>query len=297
MDLCNPAELRPLLERHGFSFSKSLGQNFLIDGRVPGKIAANCAPVSAQDAMLPSVLEIGPGAGALTAALARRFPAVCALELDERLFPLLHEALAEFSNVKIVQGDVLETDLSALVKRCLPEGPVVAAANLPYYITTPAIKALLAPRIFAKVTVMVQKEVAAKLVAKPSESGWCLFSLVVSYFAHVIRLFPVPAGAFFPRPKVDSAVVAFDPKPPLLPPFEEEVFFRLTSAAFAQRRKTLSNALAAAFGREFAAELFSSCKISPNIRGEALFLEDYLQLSFISAEILSKNQSESDGNY
>jgi len=289
MDLCSPSVLKPLLERYGFSFSKSLGQNFLIDGRVPEKIAEHCAPQSISEESLPSVLEIGPGAGALTAALAKRYPAVCALELDERLFPLLAEALAEFSNVKIVQGDVLKTDLKALVRDNLPVGKVVAAANLPYYITTPAIKALLSPRVFARVTVMVQKEVAAKLTSQPGEPDWCLFSLIVSYYSRPIRLFPVPAGAFFPRPKVDSAVVAFDPKPPLLPPETENLFFRLATAAFAQRRKTLSNALSAAFGKHFAAELFSSCKINPNLRGEALFLEDFLQLAVISAEILEKN--------
>ena len=283
MNLADLSELKPVLERHGFSFSKSLGQNFLVSPKILEAIAGA--------AVLPgcSALEIGPGAGALTAALASRAERVAAIEKDESLRPVLQETLAPFSNAEVIYGDALKLDLRAVVSEKLG-GNAVAAANLPYYITAPAIKKLLEARVFKLVTVTVQKEVADKLVSSPGSPLWGAFPLTVLYYAAPAVLFSVPAGAFYPRPGVDSAVVSLAPREPLLTPGEERAFFALVSAAFSMRRKTLANALSPLFGKDGAAELLRSCALDPGQRGEALGLEEFCHLARSASRFLQDSR-------
>lgn len=287
MGLCDINEIREILGRHGFRFSKSLGQNFLTAAWVPERIAQSCGVDSES-----CVLEIGPGMGCLTRELSARAAQVAAIELDRALFPVLEETLAGCGNVEVVQGDVLKTDLAALCREKFGGRPTYACANLPYYITSPAIAALLDCGAFCGVTVMVQKEVAARICAPAGSSDYSAFSIYVQYHAKARILFDVPADCFVPKPKVDSAVIRLDPyTAPPVTVCDEALFFAIVRAAFNQRRKTLVNAAASAFGgRLDKAEisgLVTACGLDERVRGERLDLAQYAALTNAAAALLA----------
>ncbi len=283
MNLCDIETIRAVLGQHGFHFSKSLGQNFLTDESVPRRIAEMSGAAEAGN-----VVEVGPGMGCLTAELCRRAEQVVAVELDRALLPVLEETLAEFDNFEVVQGDVLTLDLAALCREKFGNGRAVACANLPYYITTPAITALLESRAFEQVTVMVQKEVAQRICAAPGTAAYSAFSIYVQYHAAAEILFDVPADCFVPRPKVDSAVLRLRPlKEPAVRTRDEKLFFSLVRAAFNMRRKTLVNALgpvlSSSMGKEEITELVLSVGLDARVRGERLSLEDFARLADAAA--------------
>ncbi len=286
MRLCDIHVIKDVLSRHGFHFSKSLGQNFLTAQWVPERIAAECGVDKNSCA-----LEVGPGMGCLTNELSKQAEKVVAIELDRALFPVLEETLAECDNVEIVHGDVLKTDLSAICKDKFGDKKVYACANLPYYITTPAISALLDSKIFSGITVMVQKEVAKRICAKADSSDYSAFSIYVQYYADAKILFDVPAGCFVPQPKVDSAVIRLNPlDTPSVSVKNEKLFFAIVRAAFNQRRKTLVNAVSPAFGgRLDKADILSimkTCNLDERIRGEKLTLEEYAKLADAADDLL-----------
>lgn len=287
MDLCNINHIKPLLARHGFHFQKSLGQNFLCDPAVPRAIADN-AGIGADTA----VLEVGPGIGALSRELCARARTVVAVELDRRLPEVLRETMADCRNFSLVQGDILKTDLPALCDERFGPGDAVCCANLPFYITTPALEKLLSCGRFRTMTVLVQREVADRLAARPGTPDNGAFTLWLQYHARPEIVMNVPRDRFIPAPNVDSAVVRLDrlAAPPV--PGDEDRLFRLVRAAFAQRRKTLLNALSAAYGDKISkadlADLLKSLNIPENIRGEALTLTDFSRLSLTLDNYLAK---------
>jgi 16S rRNA (adenine1518-N6/adenine1519-N6)-dimethyltransferase len=263
-------ELLDLLARHKFVFKKSLGQNFLIEPRVAPRMAAAAALDRST-----GVLEIGPGAGALTACLAQNAGHVAALELDSRLVPLLNETLSHYHNKTVLCGDVLKTNLSDICRKYLPFPRAVAMANLPYNITTPAVYALLDAGCFDKIIIMVQKEVVARLTARPRSEALTAFSVIVQLQAAVEPLFEVSSGCFMPRPRVGSAVVS-------LTPHENRPSSHcldLVRAGYAQRRKTLVNALSSLPRCNNAAAAIAQTGLSPNVRAEELTLEQWRALS------------------
>ncbi len=279
MDLANIRDVKDLLGRHGFRFSKSLGQNFLIADWVPRDIAE----AAGLDKSC-GVVEIGPGVGCLTRELAQRAGKVVSIELDKSLLPVLAETLADFDNVEVVPGDVMKLDLAALSADRLNGFTLHVCANLPYNITTPVITKLLESGLFASLTVMIQKEVARRICAAPGTADYGAFSLLCQYYADCDLLFDVPAGCFLPAPKVTSAVVrlAVREAPPVeVPP---DALFRVVRAAFAQRRKTLLNALASAYGKAFSKDelrqVILDCGLPETVRGEALGLEQFAELAW-----------------
>lgn len=278
MDLCDIREIKALLSRHGFHFSKSMGQNFLIADWVPRDIA-DAAGLDERCA----VLEIGPGIGPLTRQLARRAGKVAAVELDSSLLPILGETLADCPNVEIIPGDVMKLELNGLVSDRFDGFTVKACANLPYNITTPVITRLLEAGCFQSVTVMIQREVARRICAAPGDSDCGAFSLFCQYHARCELLFEVPPDCFLPAPKVTSAVVRLTPHaaPPVRA--DKDALFSVIRAAFAQRRKTLLNALSAAYGSRFSKEqlrqFILDCGLPETVRGERLSLEQFAQLS------------------
>lgn len=286
MGLCDIHVIKEVLSRHGFHFSKSLGQNFLTAQWVPERIAAECGVDKNSCA-----LEVGPGMGCLTNELSKQAEKVVAIELDRALFPVLEETLADCPNVEVVHGDVLKTDLSAICKEKFGDKKVYACANLPYYITTPAISALLDSKMLSGITVMVQKEVAKRICAKAGSSDYSAFSIYVQYYADVKILFDVPAGCFVPQPKVDSAVIRLNPlNTPSVSVKNEKLFFAIVRAAFNQRRKTLVNAISPAFGGKLEKadilSLMKTCNLDERIRGEKLTLEEYAALADAADDIL-----------
>lgn len=286
MGLCDIHVIKEVLSRHGFHFSKSLGQNFLTAQWVPERIAAECGVDKNSCA-----LEVGPGMGCLTNELSKQAEKVVAIELDRALFPVLEETLADCPNVEVVHGDVLKTDLSAICKEKFGDKKVYACANLPYYITTPAISALLDSKMFSGITVMVQKEVAKRICAKAGSSDYSAFSIYVQYYADAKILFDVPAGCFVPQPKVDSAVIRLNPlNTPSVSVKNEKLFFAIVRAAFNQRRKTLLNAISPAFGGRLdkadILSLMKTCNLDERIRGEKLTLEEYAALADAADDIL-----------
>lgn len=286
MNLCDIETIRAVLGRHGFHFSKSLGQNFLTDASVPRRIAEQSGA-----AETGCVVEVGPGMGCLTDELCRRAARVVAVELDRALLPVLAETLSEHDNYEIVQGDVLALDLAALCREKFGEERAVACANLPYYITTPAITALLESRAFTRITVMVQREVAQRICAQPSTAAYSAFTIYVQYHAAAKILFDVPADCFVPRPKVDSAVLQLTPlEQPAVQTKDEKLFFALVRAAFNMRRKTLVNALGPVLGSEMDKEaiagLVCSVGLDARVRGERLSLMDFARLADAAADRL-----------
>lgn len=278
MNLCNIRDVKSLLSRHGFRFSKSMGQNFLVADWVPREIAAACG---ASDAY--GVLEVGPGIGPLTRELCERAAQVVSIELDQSLYPVLSETLADCPNFTLVPGDVLQLDLPALLDQQLPGLPVLACANLPYNITTPALRALVEADRFESITVMIQKEVAQRAAARPGTSDYGAFSVYMQYYTQPELLFDVPPDCFLPAPKVTSAVVRLTPRE--APPVEGDkaAMFAVVRAAFAQRRKTLLNGLASAYGSRFSKEelrrIIADCGLPEQVRGERLGLEDFAALA------------------
>lgn len=278
IDVCNAQVMKPLLEKHGFHFSKAKGQNFLIARWVPEEIAEQ-AGVN----QTAGVLEIGPGIGPLTQQLALRAGRVCAVELDQRLKPILDETVGEFENLNILWGDVLKQDIPALVKEQFGDLRPMACANLPYYITSPILSALLEAKCFESVTVMVQKEVAVRIAAKPGTADYSAFTVFCQYYAEPDILFDVPAHCFMPQPKVTSAVITLRTRQKL--PWDitdEKMFFRVVRASFAMRRKTLHNGLASGFpelGKAGAKEVLSACGFPENVRGETLGIPEFAKIA------------------
>ncbi len=279
MNLCDTNVIREVLARHGFRFSKSLGQNFLTDESIPKRIAGSSG---AQEA--GNVLEIGPGMGCLTMELCAISEKVVAVELDQALFPVLEDTLSDYKNWEAVQGDVLALDLKALCFEKFGDQRAVACANLPYYITTPAVTALLECNRFERITLMVQREVAKRICAAPGTPDYSAFTIYVQYWAKPEILFDVPAESFMPRPKVDSSVIRLTPLgSPSVETRDEKLFFSLVRAAFNMRRKTLVNALmpllGERFGKDGISELLESLGLDVRVRGERLSLEDFAKLS------------------
>ena len=278
MDLCDRNDIQALLVRHGFHFAKALGQNFLIRGDVAEDIAAaGCVPGC-------GVLEVGPGIGALTVQLARRAEKVVSVELDKRLPPVLAETMADYDNFTLIEGDVMQLDLAAVTAEKVPGLPAVLCANLPYNITTPFLTACVRAGCFRQLTVLIQKEVALRICAKPGTADYGAFSLYCQYHATCELLFEVPPDCFLPAPKVTSAVIQLTPSAtPPVPVGDEKLFFRIVKASFAMRRKTLVNGLASGFSGQLTkaeiTDLLQSCGFPANIRGEQLSLSDFAQLT------------------
>ena len=284
IQVCDIQVMKPLLAEHGFHFSKAKGQNFLISPWVPAQIAED----SGVDETA-GVLEIGPGIGPLTQQLCLRAGKVCAVEVDNRLKPILDMTVGEFDNLEIIWNDVLKLDVPALVKEKFPGLRPMACANLPYYITSPILTALLEADCFDAVTVMVQKEVAQRIAAKPGSADYSAFTVFCQYYAEPELLFDVPAHCFLPQPKVTSAVITLRVRKQR--PWEihdQEIFFRIVRASFAMRRKKLANGLASGFpelGKTGAAEVIAACGLDENVRGETL---DIPAFAAIANEILRR---------
>ena len=278
MNLTNLSTIREIADKFGFTFSKSLGQNFLINPSVCPRIAE----MGGADENT-GVIEIGTGFGVLTKELAKRARKVVAIELDSRLIPVLQYTLADYDNVKVINEDVLKVDLPGLIAEEFPGMEVVVCANLPYYITSPIIMALLEQRLPVKaVTVMVQKEAGDRLCA-PMPSRECgAVTAAVRYYSEPRVLFPVSRGSFCPAPNVDSMVIRLDVKENLpLQPEEEKTLFRVVKAAFGQRRKTLPNTLSAGLGisKAEAAEKLAAAGLKPTARAEELSMEQFCRLA------------------
>ena len=278
MELTDYAAVTALLRRHGFHFSKSLGQNFLTAAWVPERIADE-AELSPAD----GVLEVGPGVGCLTEQLSLRAGKVLCLELDRRLESVLSERLAGRDNVESVFTDAAKADLPALCREHLGDRAWKVCANLPYNVTTPLLTAFLEAECFESVTVMVQKEVAERMCAGPGTGEYGAFSLLVQWYARPCILFEVPPGCFTPRPKVTSAVVRLETRQaPPAPVTDRDFFFAVVRAAFNQRRKTLPNAVSAGVApvdRRMAEEALEKLGLPLTVRGEALSLEQFAALS------------------
>lgn len=277
-ELTDPKIIKYLCSKYGFTFAKSMGQNFITDPSVPYTMAKEATEEA------EGVIEIGPGFGTLTAPLALEAKKVVSIELDKRLEKVLEETLSGFSNVSFIWEDCLKVNLKELLQTQFQGMNVSVAANLPYYITTPIIMNLLESRLpFKKIVVMIQKEVAERLCAKPGGKDYGAISAATQYFSKPEIIKHVPAGSFIPAPKVDSAVVSMEIlEKPSVTPKDEKKFFFLIKAAFSQRRKTLVNALSGsgAFGtKDEIQKAVESIGLSPTIRGEALSIEQFCELS------------------
>lgn len=268
--------IRELLDRHGFTFSKKLGQNFLINPSVCPRMAEASGATATS-----GVLEIGPGFGVLTRELAAVAGRVVAVELDERLPAVLSETLAGCSNVEVVSGDCMQLDLQALIAEKFPDMAVAVCANLPYYITSPIIMMLLESRLpVTSITVMVQKEAAQRLCATVGTRAAGAVTCAVAYYAEAERLFDVSRGSFMPAPNVDSAVIRLTVRSePPVQVADERLMFRLIRAGFNQRRKTLANALSAVADKAAVAAALAAAGVSPTARAEELTLADWARVS------------------
>ena len=276
--LSNISNIKGILARHGFTFSKSLGQNFLVNPTVCPRMALE----SGADKGM-GVIEIGPGIGVLTCELAKRADKVVAIELDKRLLPVLDETLRDFDNIKVINGDVLKTDLKKLIDEEFRGMPVCVCANLPYYITSPVIMKLLEERLPVEaITVMVQKEAALRICAEAGTRQCGAVTIAVRYYAQPRVLFSVSAGSFIPAPKVDSAVIRLQLHNET--PFEaadETLFFKVVKSAFAQRRKTLPNALSAGLSldKNTINNMLNKAGIPLSSRAEQLSMEQFKQIA------------------
>lgn len=278
--LSNPQRTIEVIKKYEFCFQKKFGQNFLIDGHVLDKIIAG-AGVTKDD----MVLEIGPGIGTMTQYLAEAAGKVVAVEIDRNLLPILQETLADYGNVKVIHADVLSLDLEKLVQEENGGRPIKVVANLPYYITTPIIMALFEQHVpLANVTVMVQKEVAARMKSGPGSKDYGALSLAVQYYAEPYIVANVPCNCFMPRPNVDSAVIRLTryEEPPVQVK-DEKMLFKIIRASFNQRRKTLQNGLNNSselnFTKDQIAAAIAEAGFSPSVRGEALTLEQFAKLT------------------
>ena len=279
MDLCNVSVIKEVMSEAGISFRKEFGQNFLINRIIPEEIADNAA--YSEDTL---IIEIGPGIGCLTKELAERYKMVVAVEIDKGLIPVLSKTLADYDNVTVINADIMKTDIADIIATYSDGMPVAVCANLPYYITTPILMYLLESGVkLTSITVMVQNEVAARLVAQAGSADYGAITAVLGFYGEARKLFKVSAGSFMPAPKVDSAVVKIDLyKEPRYFPKDEKFFRNLIKAAFEMRRKTLVNAINAKFphiekGR--IAECLVSLGFTETVRGERLSTEDFVNLS------------------
>lgn len=278
-DLSDERTVRAVLSRHGFSFSKALGQNFLIDPTVCPEMARAATREGAD-----CVLEIGPGIGVLTASLCEQAKQVVAVELDRRLFPVLRETLADYDNVELVEGDAMQLDLHALLRERFGEGARIAVcANLPYYITSPLLMRLLECRLpIEKLVVMVQKEAAERLCAEVGSREAGAVTVAVRYYAEAHTRFTVGREAFLPAPKVDSAVIELCVrKSPAVELRDEAYFFKMVRAAFAQRRKTAVNGISAGLNlpKAAVAEAIADTGLPADVRAEKIPMEKLAQLA------------------
>ena len=278
VNLTSPSEIKSLLERHGFHFSKALGQNFLIEPSVPRRIAE----ASGADGSTLA-LEVGPGVGCLTGELAQRASRVVAIELDSALRGVLAETLGGYDNVEVVWGDAAKLDLAQIVRERAGGLRPIVCANLPYSVTTPLLSAFIDAGVFGRITVMIQREVAQRLAAAPGTKDYGAFTVYVNWHCEVKKLFDVPPECFMPRPKVTSSVISLTPraqKPCAVR--DEALMFRCVRAAFGQRRKTLSNALTnglGAYNREEVNAALESAGVSVQARGETLGIEEFAAIS------------------
>ena len=276
--LTDPSEIRRLLDAYGFQFSKSLGQNFLIDASVPERIADSV--VADREC---SVLEIGPGIGCLTAELSARAGQVLSVELDRRLQPLLRETLSSAENTDVLFADIMKLDLRQLASERMTKPIKLVCANLPYNITSPVLTSLIEADCFERICVMIQKEVAERICAGPGTKDYGAFGLFVQWYYAPELLFAVPPHCFMPQPKVTSAVIRLTRR--TAPPAEvrdEKLLFQVIRAAFNQRRKTLTNALSAAepqLSKANCERILKLCDLDTNIRGEKLNLVDFARIS------------------
>ncbi|MDD6174673.1 MAG: 16S rRNA (adenine(1518)-N(6)/adenine(1519)-N(6))-dimethyltransferase RsmA [Firmicutes bacterium] len=287
--LSNIGTIKEILSRHGFTFSKALGQNFLINPSVCPRMAQECGAGEQT-----GVLEVGPGIGVLTVELAARAKKVVAVELDDRLLPVLQETLAGHPNASVVHGDILKLDLHRLIAEEFDGMDVAVCANLPYYITSPVIMRFLEERLpIRSLTVMVQKEAADRICALPGQRAAGALSLAVRYYAQPEVLFQVSRGSFLPAPNVDSAVIRLNilPQQPVSVD-SEQTFFALVRASFGQRRKTLCNAVSAGMGlpKETLSAMMAAAGIAPQARAEQLTLEQFARLS----NEITKQKGEND---
>ncbi|MBR2410835.1 MAG: 16S rRNA (adenine(1518)-N(6)/adenine(1519)-N(6))-dimethyltransferase RsmA [Clostridia bacterium] len=278
MELTDINVIKRILGRHGFSFSKSLGQNFLIDPTVCPRMAQMGGAREGTAA-----IEIGPGMGVLTVELAKRADRVVTIELDTRLIPVLAETLNDYRNVEVINADVLKTDLHGIIAEKFGDMPVNVCANLPYYITSPILMYLLESRLpVESITVMVQKEAADRLCARVGSRDSGAITVAVNYYADAEVLFDVKRDCFTPSPNVDSCVIRLKVrKEPPVKVSDEEFFFKMVKAAFSQRRKTASNGISSGMGisKDKVAEALALSGLSPTVRAEALSMEELAALS------------------
>ena len=277
MDLCDRREIQTLLERHGFHFSKAMGQNFLIESWVPRDIADSCGADEGT-----GVLEIGPGIGPLTQQLARRAGKVVSVELDARLYPVLRETMRGADNFTLIDGDAMRLDFAQVVQEHFAGLRPILCANLPYNITTPVLTKCVESRCFDSLTVLIQKEVAQRICAEAGTAEYGAFTVLMQYYTAPQMLFTVPASCFLPAPKVTSAVIHCSVrKTPPVEVVSESALWRTVKAGFALRRKTLVNSLQTGYQlpKERLTEIVTACGLSPTVRGERLTLEDFARLS------------------
>lgn len=280
--LTSPRVVKELMVRYGVNFKKGLGQNFLIDKNILTKII-NAAAIDKEDV----VLEIGAGIGTLTRELADAAKQVLAIEIDSRLFPILDETLTGYSNVKLVQGDVLKLDIKQLLEQYFGKRPFKVVGNLPYYITTPVLMMFLESDLpYESMVVMVQKEVAQRMTAVAGTKDYGMLSIAVQFYTYPEIVAVVSANVFFPPPKVDSAIVLLKRRRnPPVDVQDHNLFFKVVRAAFNQRRKTILNALAAlelkGISKGKLYDVLSKCSIDPKIRGEDLTIQQYADIANI----------------
>ena len=288
MRIADYSVTRAVLERHGFTFKKSFGQNFLTDTNILQKIVD-----TAEIDKNVNVIEIGPGIGALTEFLAENAAEVMAFEIDDRLIPILADTLRDFDNVKVINEDILKSDLQSRIKEFAnPDLPIKVVANLPYYITTPILMHLIESKIpFAEFVVMMQKEVADRISAEPNAKAYGSLSIAVQYYMTAKVAFVVPRTVFVPAPNVDSAILKMTRREqPLVQVKDEDFFFRVSKISFVHRRKTLWNNLTSHFGKadEIKAKLEQALEIAeikPSIRGEALSIAEFAKLADALKEV------------
>jgi 16S rRNA (adenine1518-N6/adenine1519-N6)-dimethyltransferase len=281
-DIATPIRTRAILERYGFSFKKSLGQNFLIDTNILQRIV-DFAEIGENT----GTIEIGPGIGALTEQLARSSKKVVAFEIDQRLLPILSDTLSPYDNIKIIHKDVLEADVQGVIDQELAGmDDLMVVANLPYYVTTPIIMKLLEEQLPIRgIVVMLQKEVANRISASPGTKEYGSLSIAIQYYTHAETVMIVPKTVFVPQPNVDSAVIRLTKREkPAVSVKDENFFFQVTRSSFAQRRKTILNNLTSQLpdGKEKKEEILSAlaaADIEPTRRGETLSLTEFGRLS------------------
>lgn len=288
MRIADYSVTRAILDRHGFTFKKSFGQNFLTDTNILQKIVD-----TAEIDRNVNVIEIGPGIGALTEFLAENAAEVMAFEIDDRLIPILADTLRDFDNVQVINQDILKSDLQSQIKQFKnPDLPLKVVANLPYYITTPILMHLIESKIpFQEFVVMMQREVADRISAEPNTKAYGSLSIAVQYYMAAKVAFIVPRTVFVPAPNVDSAILKMVRRPePLIEVTDEDFFFRVAKVGFVHRRKTLWNNLTSHFGKteEIKTKLTQALEladIKPSIRGEALTIPQYGKLADALKEV------------